>query len=76
MSLKNIVQGYSNSALNKAGILSEDKAHKAEERMNICRGCDTFIVLSMVCDKSKGGCGCHMDKKVYAMNASCPKQKW
>lgn len=76
MSLNKIIRGYSNSALNNVGLLSEDKQKIANNRMLICNKCDTFITSTMICDKSKGGCGCHMDKKVYAMNASCPKEKW
>jgi len=76
MSLKHIVQGYSNAALDQAGALNEQKKKIANDRLEICKTCDILDVDSMVCDKDKGGCGCKMEKKVYAMSASCPKGKW
>lgn len=30
----------------------------------------------MMCDKSKGGCGCLVTAKVFCIECSCPKNKW
>lgn len=76
MSLKHVVQGYSNAALDKVGGLDEQKKKIASNRLEICNRCDILDKDNMICVKKRGGCGCKMNKKVYAMSASCPKSKW
>jgi len=76
MSLKHVVQGYSNSALDSVGKLSSVKKKIADERMGICKKCPIFDSSTNICQKDQGGCGCLMTKKVYAMDASCPQKKW
>lgn len=76
MSLKHVVQGYSNAALDKVGGLNDQKKKIAEDRLKICKKCDILDTDNMICVKDRGGCGCKMDKKVYAMSASCPTGKW
>lgn len=76
MSLKGIVAGYTNSALDEMGMLSVDKKKVADERFEICKNCPILDKNTNICQKDKGGCGCFMTKKVYAMNASCPTGRW
>lgn len=44
----------------------------ANERIEICRGCEFFIKPTTQCKK----CGCIMTAKVKLPNASCPIGKW
>jgi hypothetical protein len=44
----------------------------AEERFNICGGCDKFNKEIALCNE----CGCSMATKVNIKNASCPLSKW
>lgn len=74
--LENILSGYTGAALDKFNALNQERGDKARERMNICHHCDTYNNNTKKCDKSKGGCGCFMPKKVYATKAKCPKKKW
>ncbi len=44
----------------------------AEERLDICKGCECFIKPTTQCKK----CGCIMAAKVTLPNAACPIGKW
>jgi hypothetical protein len=44
----------------------------AEQRLEICKGCDFFIKATSQCKK----CGCIMRSKVTLPNAECPIGKW
>tara|TARA_B110000259_G_scaffold144943_1_gene163298 strand:+ start:359 stop:607 length:249 start_codon:yes stop_codon:yes gene_type:complete len=76
MSLKGIVNGYTNSALDSVGVLGKKKQEVANARMSVCKLCTTFDTDTNVCMKDKGGCGCLMTKKVYSMDSKCPLGKW
>lgn len=75
MSLKDIIQGHSNKKLADLNLLKVEKQIKANERLDICKSCDT-LGDNYKCLKSKGGCGCDMEAKVYCMDCKCPKGKW
>jgi hypothetical protein len=45
---------------------------KANERLDICKGCPEFISLTKQCKK----CGCIMPLKTKLKTASCPIGKW
>jgi hypothetical protein len=76
MSLGDIIKGYVNSEKAKMGSLSESKQNRAQARLEICKSCPILDKATMTCDKSKGGCGCKMLRKVYCMTCKCPKGKW
>lgn len=45
-------------------------AERAEERMNICAGCEEYR------DGRCAACGCFMPIKVKMEGVRCPKNKW
>lgn len=47
-------------------------ADTAEERLEVCKGCEFFIKVTTQCKK----CGCIMAAKTKLPNASCPIGKW
>jgi hypothetical protein len=47
-------------------------ATTAEERLEICKGCEFFIKTTGQCKK----CGCLMQAKTKLPNAECPIGKW
>lgn len=56
-----------------------------EERMNICRGCESFDDTGKgcaikgsqpCCNKLNGGCGCSLSIKARSLGTDCPKKKW
>ena len=86
--VRNIIEGYTNLALNK----NEDMS---STRMNICRACPLFKnVAGGICnsklwlnpitgdvrtEKKDGyykGCGCVLKSKTRASLAHCPAKKW
>ena len=76
MSLRNILNGYSNYAKKSVGSLDPDITRVAKARLRICQLCDTLSSNGLVCDKAKGGCGCVIKPKAYCENCKCPKDKW
>lgn len=44
----------------------------AEERLNICAGCEFFNSYLKTCRK----CGCYLPVKVKIKFVSCPLNKW
>lgn len=67
--LGEIYQGYKN-------LIFENKEIEkiAIPRLKICEECP--IRTGMICDKSKGGCGCNTAAKVRCLTCKCPKNKW
>lgn len=72
MSLKTIIEGYSNL------ISATDEVKKvARQRKNICDACPlSEFGKSRFCKISKGGCGCYLPAKRAALSEECPQQKW
>jgi len=44
-------------------------------RLSICEKCPIYS-SGMVCDSSKGGCGCFMPIKARFAGAKCPTNRW
>ena len=74
--LSEIIKGHINANKAERGVLDPEKEDVAKARLTICRSCDTLDHENMKCDRSKGGCGCNMNKKAYSMGSKCPKGKW
>lgn len=82
--IKNIINGWGNSFLDKVNLLPANKKQVAEDRLDICMNCP--IRTNDVCDPSKHGigangvpfegCGCFIEKKVFCMDCSCPGLYW
>ena len=74
--LHKIIQGYVNADKAKKGKLPSEEMQAAKARFAICYACNILDKSTMKCDKSKGGCGCNVTKKVYCKSCKCPKGKW
>jgi len=82
--LKEIMQGWGNSFLDKLNMLPTIIKEEAEERSKICSTCP--IRTDNTCDPNKKGisakgrafygCGCYIDKKVLCMDCDCPGEYW
>ena len=74
--LHKIIQGHVNANKAKKGTLPKEKVDVARARLAICRSCPILDLSTMKCVKSRGGCGCNMNKKIYCTTCKCPKNKW
>lgn len=57
------------------GLVDKDSyttEEQAQERLDICNGCDRFIHLTKQCKE----CGCFMNLKTKLKNTKCPLNKW
>ncbi len=82
--IRQILEGWTNSFLDKINLLPEDKKKVAESRLKTCLGCP--IRTNDICDPKKGsvdmdgkkfnGCGCFIEKKVMCMDCDCPGSYW
>ncbi len=55
------------------------------ERLEICKGCESFDTsgsgctipgTSPCCNINNGGCGCSLSLKLRSLSTDCPKKKW
>lgn len=69
----NIADGWLRYAVNiRTSIMDYNETH-------FCKKCPTAYKEGKYtgwCNKSKGGCGCHIGAKTAAKNSSCPKGFW
>ncbi len=56
-----------------------------EERISICKGCESYDTTGKgcaikgsqpCCNKNNGGCGCSLSIKARSLGTDCPKKKW
>ena len=65
-------------AWKRAANPTDEQQVIAEQRIEICNGCEhkkfQTLVRSYICD----ACGCPLNKKVYSPKGpgACPKNKW
>lgn len=69
LKLNEIFEGWIRSVFKDEKIEALSK-----ERLKICFECP--IRTNNKCDKSKGGCGCPLDKKTRSKSTKCPKNYW
>jgi hypothetical protein len=55
--------------MGQSGITDEKTS---EERMEICKKCDSFVPMFKLCNE----CKCFMPLKVTFANMKCPLGKW
>jgi hypothetical protein len=74
--LKSKLKEASDLAKSKsAALLPEDwqvPESVAEERLNICKGCENLYTLTNQCRL----CGCFVRAKVHLARTKCPINKW
>jgi hypothetical protein len=55
------------------------------ERLEICKGCESYDVEGVgcslkgsqpCCNIKNGGCGCSLSIKLRSLSTDCPKKKW
>lgn len=73
MDILGIIEGWSKLGVDMA---LDRMPQQAKERLLICNSCTTRT--NLVCDSSKGGCGCVLIAKARATSTGkpCPLGKW
>lgn len=86
INLKDILEGWGNTALDLAGKVPPHIKEVAQHRVQICNSCE-MLTSAKICSPIKKaphaitgeltrGCGCNVGAKVFAKGSSCPLGKW
>lgn len=69
MSLKTILNGFSNLALVELKIIKKSK--QAQDRLIVCASCEFKTTMNTCAE-----CGCYLPAKSLVKEEHCPKNKW
>jgi hypothetical protein len=76
MEIINIIDGYKNLLLSKAGVTIQEVEQLAGLRLELCHSCKRENGQDTLVNGRCTLCGCVMAAKARALNAKCPDNKW
>ena len=70
--IKKLYKGYSNLIKSNLNLVPEYESKIADERMKICKDCDKYNTLLLICNQ----CTCYLPAKTKCIECKCPQNKW
>lgn len=71
-----ILEGAFNSILYKLSLLGKEKSFKAEQRLNICKTCDSKYFDNTTNSLRCRECGCFIQWLIQQDTKTCKINKW